>query len=78
VWLNILRRSYGLAVQSLGFEDLPATGRVSLSSPATMRSFASFNAENPYPLQLKPFSFVLTCQVKQLGHPTVRIRKHSI
>jgi hypothetical protein len=35
-----------------------------------MRSFASFNAEKPYPLQLKPFSFVLTCQVKQLGHPT--------
>jgi len=23
-----------------------------------------------YPLQLKPFSFVLACQVKQLGHPT--------
>lgn len=69
VWLSILRRSYGLAVQTLGFEDLPATGRVSVSSPAAMRSFASFNAEKVHSLQLKPFNFVLTCQVKQLGHP---------
>jgi hypothetical protein len=69
VWLNILYRAYRLPTQGLGFEDSPATGRVSVSSPAAMRSFALFNAGKEYPQQLKPFNFVLTCQVKQLGHP---------
>jgi len=44
-------------------------GRVSVGSPAAMRSFASFNAGKEYSQQIKPFNFVLTCQVKQLGHP---------
>jgi hypothetical protein len=70
VWLNILHRAYRLPAQTLGFEASPATGRVSVSSPAAMRSFALFNAGKRYPQQLKPFNFVLTCQVKQLGHPT--------
>jgi len=35
-----------------------------------MCSFASFNKGKPYSQQLKPFGFILTCQVKQLGHPT--------
>jgi hypothetical protein len=70
VWLNILLRAYGLPAQKLGFEDLPATGRVSVSSPTAMRPFALFNAGKPYSRQLKPFNFVLTCQVRQLGHPT--------
>ena len=70
VWLNILRRSYRLSTQRLSFEGLPAAGRVSVSSPAAMRSLSSFNIGKPYSHQIKPFSFVLTCQVKQLGHPT--------
>lgn len=69
VWLSILHRAYRFPAQKLGFEDSPATGRVSVSSPAAMRSFALFNAGKPYPQQLKPFNFVLTCQVRQLGHP---------
>jgi hypothetical protein len=69
VWLNMLRRAYGLPTQGLGFDDLPAVGRVSVGSPAAMRSFASFNAGKEYAQQIKPFNFVLTCQVKQLGHP---------
>ena len=69
LWLNMLRRSYRLPTQKLSFDDLPAVGRVSVGSPAAMRSFASFNAGKEYSQQIKPFSFVLTCQVKQLGHP---------
>ena len=69
VWRNILRRTYGLKAEKLGFEELPAVGRVSVSSPAAMRSFAFLNAGKPYPEQVKPFNFVLSCQVKQLGHP---------
>ena len=70
LWLNMLRRAYRLPTQRLSFEDLPAVGRVSVGSPAAMCSFASFNAGKEYSQQIKPFNFVLTCQVKQLGHPT--------
>ena len=70
VWFNMLRRFYQLATQKLSFDELPAVGRVSVSSPAAMRSFSSFNMGKPYYGQLKPFNFVLACQVRQLGHPT--------
>jgi hypothetical protein len=69
VWLRMLRRSYALRTESLSFEALPAPGRVSVGSPATMRCFTSFNARKAYSQQIKPFNFVLTCQVRQLGHP---------
>ncbi len=69
VWLKILRSSYRLPIDSLAFDDLPATGRVSVGSPAIMRCFLAFNAGKPYANQIKPFNFILTCQVRQLGHP---------
>ena len=34
-----------------------------------MRPLASLNEFKNYPDQLKPFNFLLTCHVKQLGHP---------
>jgi hypothetical protein len=70
VWLNMLRKLFRLSTQALKFKDLPAAGRVSVSSPAAMRSFSSFNAGKIFCEQIKPFNFVLTCQVKQLGHPS--------
>jgi hypothetical protein len=70
VWLNMLRRSYQLPTKRLSFDELPAVGRVSVSSPAAMRSFSSFNMGKTYYDQIKPFNFVLTCQVRQLGYPT--------
>jgi hypothetical protein len=69
VWLNMLRRAYRLPTPKLKFEAVPAAGRVSVGSPAAMRCFSSFNAGKSYLHQIKPFNFVLTCQVKQLGHP---------
>ena len=70
VWLNMVRKAYRLPTNRLPFKDLPAVGLVSVGSPAAMRPFASFNAGKEYSQQIKPFNFVLTCQVKQLGHPT--------
>jgi len=70
VWLNIIRRSLGLATPDLSFGNLPAVGRVSVSSPAVMKAFTDFNAGKIYPDQIKPFNFLLTCQVKPFGHPT--------
>ena len=70
VWLNIVRRALGLRTQPLPFENRPAVGRISISSPAVMRSLESLNEGRPYGEQLKPFNFLLTCHVRVFGHPT--------
>ena len=68
-WLNIIRDVLGLSTQTLGFEQLPAVGRVTVSSPAVIRPFAKLNEGKPYCNQIKPFNFLLTCHVNPLGHP---------
>ena len=69
VWLKMIRRAMGLPTQKLPFKNLPAVGRVSVSSPAVMKSLQKFNEGKPHCDQIKPFNFLLTCHVKQLGHP---------
>jgi hypothetical protein len=69
VWLNMVHRARGLPTPRVTFEDSPAVGRVTISSPAILRSLADFNAGKKYCDRLKPFNFLLTCHVKQLGHP---------
>ncbi len=68
-WLNIVRQAEGLSVRKLGFEHVPAVGRVTVSSPAIMRAFVHLNDGKLYPDQIKPFNFILTCHVRPLGHP---------
>jgi len=68
-WLNIVRKNLGLSTKSLGIEHLPAIGRISVSSPAVMKPFKNYNKGKKYRDQVKPFSFLSTCHVKQLGHP---------
>src|SRR5688572_24999137 len=70
VWLNIVRRALGLRTRPLPFEQLPAIGRVTISSPAVMRPLSRLNFDKPYTRQLKPFNFLLTCHVRAFGHPT--------
>ena len=69
-WLNIVRRALGFQATKLNCNNIPAVGRVSVSSPAVMRAFGTFNEGKCYTAQIKPFNFVLTCQVRALGHPT--------
>jgi hypothetical protein len=68
-WLNIVSRTLGLSTQNLGFENVPAVGRVTVSSPAVIRPLGNLNAGKRYTDQIKPFNFLLTCHVKPLGHP---------
>jgi hypothetical protein len=76
VWLNIIRGALGLQVRDLSFECLPAVGRVTVSSPAVARALVTFNESKPYSEQIKPFNFLLTCHIKQLGHPMRADPKH--
>jgi len=68
-WLGMIRRSLNLATRRPGFESRPAVGRVSISSPAVLRAFRELNAGKPYAQKVKPFNFMLACQVKNLGRP---------
>jgi hypothetical protein len=67
--LNIVRRTLGLPTQKLGFEQLPAVGRLSISSTAMMKPLHSLNKGKKYSDQIKPFNFVMTCHVKPFGFP---------
>ena len=58
-----------MPTQNLGFEDLPAIGRVTISSPAVLRPVERLNGGKQYGDQIKPLNFLLTRHVKQLGHP---------
>jgi hypothetical protein len=69
VWLGMARRALGLPTQPPTFENSPAVGRVTVSSPGILRSLADFNAGKKYCNQLKPFNFLLTCHVRPFGHP---------
>jgi hypothetical protein len=69
VWLNLIHKALGLSTKALPFENLPAIGRVTIGSPALMKPLAAINDAKPYSEQIKPFNFLLTCHVKQLGHP---------
>jgi hypothetical protein len=68
-WLNIVRNALGLPTQKISFENLPAVGRVTVSSPAVMKALAHLNEGKRYADQIKPFNFLLTCHVNQFGHP---------
>ena len=69
VWLNIIRKTLKLPTEQLAFRDLPAVGRVSIGSPGALKPLANLNTGKEYRDQIKPFNFLLTCHVKQLGHP---------
>lgn len=68
-WTQMMRKAIGLRAGSLGFEDRPAVGRITVSSPAVIRPLAKLNEGKPYPDQIKPFNFLLSCQVLPLGFP---------
>jgi hypothetical protein len=68
-WLRILRTTLRLPTEPLPFEHLPAVGRVTITSPKVMRSVAKLNIGKKHGARLKPFDFLLSCHVKQFGHP---------
>jgi hypothetical protein len=69
-WLRIVRRAMGLPTNDLAFENAPAIGRLSISSPSVIKPFESLNAGKQYGDQVKPFNFLQSCHISQLGHPT--------
>ena len=69
IWLNIVKKGLSLDTKPLGFENRPAVGRISVSSPVMLKPFRGVNRGKKYRDQIKPFNFLLSCHVKPLGHP---------
>jgi hypothetical protein len=44
-------------------------GKVSVSNPATLRALNEINAGKEYTRQIKPFNFLVSCQVLPMGYP---------
>lgn len=53
----------------MGFEHLPAVGRVPITSPTVLRSLAKLNRGKKYCNRIKPFDALLSCHVKPFGYP---------
>jgi hypothetical protein len=51
------------------FVNVPAVGRLTVSSPALLKPLANLNATKTYAQQIKPFNFLVTCHVNPFGHP---------
>src|SRR3984893_1330031 len=65
----MIRNAGGKRTQNPGFEQQPAIGRTSITSPAVMQPLAKLNEGKPYVNKIKPFNFLVTCHVKPFGHP---------
>jgi hypothetical protein len=70
IWQDMISRHEGIITPRLSFGNMPAVGRISVTSPSVMRPLTALNDGKPYRDQVKPFNFLLTCHVKPLGHPT--------
>jgi len=69
VWLSMIKKSLGINTRPVHFQNMPAVGRITVSSPALMRPFDKLNSRKKYCDRVKPFNFLLSCHVKQFGHP---------
>jgi hypothetical protein len=54
IWLRIVRGALGLPVEKLDFENIPAVGRTTVSSPAVMKPLAGLNVGKKYAASENP------------------------
>jgi hypothetical protein len=69
VWLSIIRQTLNLPTTPVGFEGLPAVGKLTIKSPPLLKPFVAMNRRKAYRDQIKPFNFLSTCHVRAFGHP---------
>ena len=68
VWRWIIEGCPGRR-EPLPFVELPAIGKLSISSPALLNPLSGLNKRKTYPRQIKPFNFLLACHINPFGHP---------
>ena len=68
-WHSIIGDCLGIKTTKIGFERLPAIGRVTITSPAILIPLAELNRGKRYRDQIKPFNFLRTCHISPIDHP---------
>jgi hypothetical protein len=76
VWRNITSRLDGRRSNPIPFGNLPAIGRLTISSPPLWYPFARVNQRKRYRHQVKPFNFLITAHVRVFGHPFGMLPQH--
>jgi hypothetical protein len=69
VWQAIICKCLDIPAEKVNFEEIPAIGRVTITSPGILEPLAALNEGKIYSDQIKPFNFLLTCHLSPFGHP---------
>jgi hypothetical protein len=69
LWEGIVTEALGRTYEWPDWLDRPAIGRITASTPTTLKPFTTWNRRKPYRDQVKPFNFLLTAFVAPFGHP---------
>jgi hypothetical protein len=69
IWRHLIRRDSAIDDDEPRWANRPAISRMTVTTPAALKPFATYNAGRPWRQQVKPFNFMLTAHVKPFGHP---------
>jgi hypothetical protein len=80
VWEYIVNTALGYPAAPLPYTDLPAVGRISISSPHVLRPFSKAQKDMPYRQRIRPTNFLLSSSIVRFGEParTSRSELHLI
>ena len=69
LWRYLIALELELPTREPDWLDLPAIGRIALSTPLALAAFKSHNQDKDYIDTTKPHGFAITCYIAPLGHP---------
>jgi hypothetical protein len=69
VWQAIICNCLNIPAEKFNYAEIPAIGRVTITSPGILEPLAALNEGKIYSDQIKPFNFLLTCHLSPFGHP---------
>jgi len=69
IWHGMICSALAHPAPKLDFENKPAIGRLTITSPKILEAFRGLRRKKTYQEQIKPFNFLLTCHIDSFGHP---------
>jgi hypothetical protein len=80
VWEHIIKQSLGLPTGPLPYRDLPAVGRISVSTPHVLKPFGTAQKDLAYSERVRPMNFLLSASIAPFGEParTSKAKLHLI
>jgi hypothetical protein len=69
IWESLIAQALGTPIRQIQFADIPAVGKLAITSPPILAPMKELNAGKDYPARIKPFNFLLTAHINSFGHP---------